>query len=195
MGQEAGELYLPSLPCGGLAARIPGFHPSWKKMLIAQFSPTEIPWTVACQVPLSMGFSRQEYWSGLPFPPPADLLNLRIEPRSPVLQADTLSSELPGSDFIQATQLRFLGRELLIRSLFKTTHCYFSKITFAILQKMWFLGLKALDLDHLKNYNKVIKISWENLHTRVTDEVWQSSIDCTNASFLVWLLPYSCARC
>ena len=37
-------------------------------------------WTVACQAPLSMGFSRQEYWSGLPFPPPGDLPDPEIEP-------------------------------------------------------------------------------------------------------------------
>ena len=40
------------------------------------------PWTVACQAPLSMGFSRQEYWSGLPCPPPGDLPNPGTEPRS-----------------------------------------------------------------------------------------------------------------
>ena len=45
-------------------------------------------WTVAHQAPLSMGFSRQEYWSGLPFPSPGDLPNPGIEPRSPALQAD-----------------------------------------------------------------------------------------------------------
>ena len=54
------------------------------------------PWTVACQAPLSMGFSRQEYWSGLPFPSPGDLPNPGIEPGSPALQADALSSEPPG---------------------------------------------------------------------------------------------------
>ena len=48
-------------------------------------------WTVACQAPLSMGFSRKEYWSGLPFPSPGDLPNPGIEPRSPALQADALS--------------------------------------------------------------------------------------------------------
>ena len=47
-------------------------------------------WTVACQVPLSMGFSRQEYWSGLPFPSPGDFPDPGIEPRSPALQADSL---------------------------------------------------------------------------------------------------------
>ena len=43
------------------------------------------PWTVACQAPLSMGLSRQEYWSGLPFPPPGDLSDLGIKPKSPAL--------------------------------------------------------------------------------------------------------------
>ena len=43
------------------------------------------PWTVTCQAPLSMGFSRQEYWSGLPFPSPGDLPNPGIEPGSPTL--------------------------------------------------------------------------------------------------------------
>ena len=50
-------------------------------------------WTVACQAPLSMEFSREEYWSGLPFPSPGDLPNPGIEPRSPALQADSLPSE------------------------------------------------------------------------------------------------------
>ena len=54
------------------------------------------PWTVAHQAPLSMGFSRQEYWSGFPFPSPGDLPNPGIEPRSPALQTDALSSEPPG---------------------------------------------------------------------------------------------------
>jgi len=52
------------------------------------------PWTVVCQAPLSLGFSRQEYWSGLPFPSPGDLPNPGIEPGSPVLQADSLPIEL-----------------------------------------------------------------------------------------------------
>ena len=54
------------------------------------------PWTVAHQAPPSMGFSRQEYWSGVPFPSPEDLPNPGIEPRSPELQADALTSEPPG---------------------------------------------------------------------------------------------------
>ena len=54
------------------------------------------PWTVAHQAPLSMGFSRQEYWSGLPFPSPGDLPDPGIKPRSPALQADALTSETPG---------------------------------------------------------------------------------------------------
>ena len=53
-------------------------------------------WTVAYQASLSMGFSRQEYWSGLPLPSPEDLPDPRIEPRSPALEADALTSESPG---------------------------------------------------------------------------------------------------
>ena len=54
------------------------------------------PGTVAYQAPPSMGFSRQECWSGLPFPSPGDLLDPGIEPVSPALQADALPSEPPG---------------------------------------------------------------------------------------------------
>ena len=56
----------------------------------------ETLWTVAHQGPPSMGFSGQEYWSGLPFPSPGDLSNPGIEPRSPALQVDALLSESPG---------------------------------------------------------------------------------------------------
>ena len=54
-------------------------------------------WTAAYQSPPSMGFSRQEYWSGLPFPSPGDLPNPGIEPGSPLLQAGALPSEPPGN--------------------------------------------------------------------------------------------------
>ena len=52
-------------------------------------------WTIACKAPLSMGFSRQEYWSGLPFPPPEDLFHPGIKLRSPAFQGDSSSSEPP----------------------------------------------------------------------------------------------------
>ena len=57
------------------------------------------PGTVAYKTPPSMEFSRQENWSGLPFPSPGDLPDLGIELRSPALQADTLPSEPPGKPF------------------------------------------------------------------------------------------------
>ena len=59
-------------------------------------SDSETPWTVAYRAPLSMGFSRQQYWSGLPFPSPGDLPNPGIEPGSPALHTDALVSEPPG---------------------------------------------------------------------------------------------------
>ena len=70
-----------------------------KKVKVKSLSRVQLfgtPWTVAHQAPLSMGFSREEHWSGLPFPSPGDLPNPGIEPRSPELQADALTSEPPG---------------------------------------------------------------------------------------------------
>ena len=63
--------------------------------LVAKSCPTlATPRTVYCQAPLSVGFSRHEYWNGLPFPSPGDLPNPGIEPGSPALQADSLPTEL-----------------------------------------------------------------------------------------------------
>ena len=64
--------------------------------VLSQVSLSVTPWTVAHQAPLFMGFSRQGYWSGSPFPSPGHLPDPGIEPRSPALQADSLPSELPG---------------------------------------------------------------------------------------------------
>ena len=70
-------------------------------------SDSVIPWTVAHQTPLSMGFSRQEYWRGLPFPSPGDLPHPGTEPGSPPLQADSLPTESPGKPiFLEAKTLR-----------------------------------------------------------------------------------------
>ena len=71
------------------------------------------PSTAAHQAPPSMGFSRQEYWSGLPCPSPGDLRNPRVDPGSPTLEADTLTSEPPGkpqqrSSYTYFKQQRFL---------------------------------------------------------------------------------------
>ena len=66
------------------------------------------PWTVAQLAPLSMGFSRQECWSGVPFPSPGDLPDLGIEPRSPALQADALPSEPPGKPITSLSSSQFL---------------------------------------------------------------------------------------
>ena len=68
-------------------------------LLLSRFSRVRLfvtLWTVAHQARQSMGFSRQEYWSGLPFPSPGDLPDPWIEPRSPTLQANALTSEPPG---------------------------------------------------------------------------------------------------
>ena len=74
---------------------------SKQKVLVSQLCLTlwEKERATAHQAPLSMGFFRQEYWSGLPFPSPGDLANSGIEPGSPTLQVDSLSSEPPGKPY------------------------------------------------------------------------------------------------
>ena len=66
------------------------------------------PWTTGLQPPLSIEFSRQEYWSGLPCAPAGDLSNPRIEPGSPALQADSLPSEPQGSPSV-STERNLVG--------------------------------------------------------------------------------------
>ena len=69
------------------------FHSPFRKKMKSLFA---APWTIAHQAPPPIEFSRQEYWSGLLFPPPGELPDPEIEPRSPAWQADALPSETPG---------------------------------------------------------------------------------------------------
>ena len=71
---------------------------------------------IACQAPLSMEFSRQEYWSGKPFPSPWDLPNPGFKPRSPALQAVSLLSEPPGKPVSTG-----VGRLFLLQGILPTT--------------------------------------------------------------------------
>ena len=80
--------------------------PLWQKVKVKSLSRVRLfatPRTVAHQAPLSMGFSRQEYWSGLPFPSPGDLPDPGIEPRSPALQA-ALTSEPQGKPMAESEE-------------------------------------------------------------------------------------------
>ena len=85
----------------------------WKLLSHVQFF--VIPWTGACLAPLSMEFSRPEYWSGLPFPSPGNLPDLGIKPRSSTLQADSLLSEPPGKPMNTG-----VGSLSLLRGIFPT---------------------------------------------------------------------------
>ena len=83
-------VYIPRNSIGGSLYSIPSLKSLSRVRLFV------IPWTVAYQAPQPMEFSRQEYWSGLPFPSPGDLPNPGIKPGSLALQADALPSEPPG---------------------------------------------------------------------------------------------------
>ena len=74
------------------------------------------PWTVACQAPLSMGFPRQEYWTGLPFPSPGDLPNPGIKPTFPASQVDSLSLSHWEAYFLVMTYVKFLVQMTKLQS-------------------------------------------------------------------------------
>ena len=97
-------------------------------------------WTVAYQAPQSMEFSRQEYWSGSPFPSPGDLPNPGIETRSPAIQADTLPSETR-----DRTHVPCIGRQIL-------NHCATRKVPardFKLYSFEILSGYKVTCLHHL----------------------------------------------
>ena len=88
------------------------------------------PWTVTCQAPLSLGFSRQEYWGGLPVPSPGDLPNPGIKPRSPTLQADSLPSEPPGK-----SKNTRVGHLYLLQGIFSTRESNCRRILYQLSYK------------------------------------------------------------
>ena len=102
------------------------------------------PWTVARQAPLSMGFSRQEYWSGLPCPPPGGLPNPGSKPRSPALQVDSLPSEPPGKPL----------RQSRVQTLALTLNCWV--VTLVKLLHSLSLSFFSLSYDILMRINKHI---------------------------------------
>ena len=122
-----------------------------------------MPWTVAYQAPPSMEFSRQEYWSGLPFLSPGDLPDPGIEPRFPTLQADTLPSEPPGK-----TVFKFYVKRNLFKKRYKEYSTRFRTVTSrTVISKL------DRDIIHkvmLVNYNTpiVFKKLIHNIYNRYT---------------------------
>ena len=136
------------------------------------------PWTVACRAPLAMGFSRQEYWSVLPFSSPGHLPNPGMEPGSPTLQADSLLSEPPGKPWFLL--LKRAG-EMNVETIGRLGH----------LSHLWnqaadFLPLLAFDTDarffHLEGG---LRVFWGSVCKVPTPLPSPSSAPL----FLLWIFP------
>ena len=115
--------------------------------LVAQSCPT-LRDLMDCQIPLSMGFPKQKYWSGLPFPPPGDLPNLEIEPRSPALQADSYCLSYQGSPYyMDPNQIKQLLKDfnckLLKNHYLLLCLCSLPHPTFKISGHLEILGFQA----------------------------------------------------
>ena len=97
------------------------------------------PWSAVYQAPLSMGFSRHEYWSGLPFSPPGDLPNPGVEPGSLALQADALPSEPQGSPYFYREE-QILSGDCLSKTSFRIK-CVLMALHFISLEFGWGWGI------------------------------------------------------
>ena len=131
------------------------------------------PWTVAHQAPPSRGFSRQEYWSGLPFPSPGDLPDPGIEPRSPTLEADALTSEPLRNTTISWPLLIngiFLGELGWIATLLKG---YGTELFFKYPKGHLWWGLKILKYKWVVIWPDTISVLW----IRKTDSVLCSGLE------------------
>ena len=107
-------------------------------------------WTAAYQAPQSMEFTRQEYWSGLPFPSPEDLPNPGIKPGSPALQAGALPSEPPGKPKESKSYVHIIFLKQC--RCFPNTQYILFVFTFLSSLPIFTLGLKSMSLIHVYKY-------------------------------------------
>ena len=139
--RELGTCISNKLPCGADAAG------PWTALWVARelscsvMSDSLTPWTAVCQAPLSMGFSRQEYWRGLLCPPPGDLPDPWIKPGSPALQANSLQSEPPGKSRVQCFTL-------------KNVYVYYSSLLFFFFKAQKIFLFKQVDTYALAETTK-----------------------------------------
>ena len=115
------------------------------------------PWTAAHQAPLSMRFSRQGYWSGLPFPSPGDRPNPGIKPASPALQADSLLTELQGKPKDTKVKVKSLSQVRLL--LTPWTVIYQAPPSMGFSRQEYWSGL-PLPSKGYTNKRKDIPCSW-----------------------------------
>ena len=132
------------------------------------------PWTVAYQAPPSMGFFRQEHWSGLSFPSPGDLPNPGIEPRSPTLQVDSLPAEPQGKWYIDI--IKVLGK-IIPRGLYS-----------------WISWTE--EPGRLQSMgSQRVRHDWATSLSLSLYSPWHPH-SCSIIAFLLWLLNYCCCfRC
>ena len=141
--------------------------PKWKKesevKLLSCVQLFATSWTVAYQAPPSMGFPRQEYWSGVPFPSPGDLSDPGIEPRSPTLQAEFLPAELRGKP-----KNTGVGNLSLLQGIFPT-----QELNQGLLQRWFFTSWISKEAQ----VQGIICASWESCMITTTPVAWLNQLN------------------
>ena len=136
------------------------------KVLLSHVQLFVTPRTVAHQAPLPMEFSRQEYWSGLPFPSPEDLPNSGIEPWSPALQADSLPFEPAGKSkspkrVYQHILLNYTAKVLCHQTLKMTLVFRYSWMVGFLLWKMYVIGVKSAEFFYWQVHRNAEGWQWD----------------------------------
>ena len=116
------------------------------------------PWTIAHQAPLSMGFPKQEYWSGLPFPFPGYLSWPRIEPMSPALQLDSLPLRHPGSAFSYIPRLEVMVPNQRHLSKFPGENLYGHKTDYSYILVPTGCCLRLCQLEKSRKWNSPVQV-------------------------------------
>ena len=116
--------------------------------LVSKSCPTfATPWTAACQDPLSIGFPKQEYWSGLPFPFPGAPPDPGINSASPALQVDSLPGRHPGSPFVYLTHFQILSPFRWLHNIEQSSSCCISRSLLYVIHfkysSMYWVGQKV----------------------------------------------------
>ena len=137
-------------------------------MKVKSLSPVRLfgtSWTLACQAPLSLGFSRQEYWSGMAFPSPGDLPNPGIEPGSPSLQADALplghQGEYEGGTYFSHCPFSSSSFPCICR-LCRKSACSYVGPSYTMCSVLWVKVSVSIPIPHCFNcYNPISYFYWD----------------------------------
>ena len=160
----------------------------WKCSSLSHVQLIVNPWTIVHQASLSLGFSRQESWKGLPFPPPGDLSNAGMEPGSPELQEDSLQSKPPGKSLSIHWGLSKTYNKCLFITLVPLSHWVLNTALFDYKCMIFGLPQWLRCKESTCNIGDRCRKHWFNPWV---EKIPQEEGMATQSSILVWRFPWT----